>query len=185
MSMYKMMGFFLNEMCKSIEKTGRAPVKTLDGDVIIGQYGKLKMAMCYKGNFFFVVPENFQMFDASLYQQGPEFSRLSFQEANDYELIFGKKILHPKQDKVTLRSIVSADESHPDVFTKTVSYSETGERATVKYNTAYINEKFAGWMDCLSDYYGGQTYLTTDGRGAIVLRRTNGDLIAVALEVRI
>ena len=183
MSMYKMMGFFLNEMCKSIEKTGRAPVKTLDGDVFVGQFGKLKMAMCYKSIFFFVVPENFQMFDASLYQQGPEFCNLSFQEANDYELIFGKKILHPKQDKVTLRSIVSADESHPDIFVR--MFNEAGATVTVKSNVAYINEKFAGWMDCLTEYYGGQTYLTTDGKGAIVLRRTNGDLIAVALEVRI
>lgn len=183
MSMYKMMGFFLNEMCKSIEKTGRAPVKTLDGDVFVGQFGKLKMAMCYKGNFFFVVPENFQMFDASLYQQGPEFSKLSFQDSDDYELIFGKKILHPKQDKVTLRSIVSSDESHPDIFVR--KFNEAGALVTVKSTVAYINEKFAGWMDCLTEYYGGQTYLTTDGKGAIVLRRTNGDLIAVALEVRI
>lgn len=183
MSMYKMMGFFLNEMCKSIEKTGRAPVKSLDGDVFIGQFGKLKMAMCYQGNFFFVVPENFQMFDASLYQQGPEFSALSFQEA--HEVWFnGKKMLHPTNCKVTLREIESAHQEAPNVFRR-IRVNPDNTREVIAYDKAYINEKFAGWMDCLSDYYGGQTYMTTDGKGAIVLRRTNGDLIAVALEVRI
>ena len=175
---YKMIGGFLQDMCKYIQKHGRPCVRAhdLDGDVFIGQYGKLKMVFCYKGEFFFVVPENFQMFDASLYQQGPDFSNMKWDAR--YLVHFLGVRSHPVQPKKLLREIISADETDKDIFRYK---TKDGEEFR---SIGFIQEKYAKWLETLDAYYGHMTEIAVDGRGAVVLRRVNGDLIAVALEVR-
>lgn len=178
---YKMIGGFLQDMCKYIEKHGRPCVRAhdLDGDVFIGQYGKLKMVFCCKGEFFFVVPENFQMFDASLYQQGPDFANLFRSSDMKYTLHMRGLRSHPTQPKKLLREIVSADETDKDIF------RYRNANGFEYRNIGFIQNKYAKWFECLDEYYGHMTELVTDGTGVCMLRRVNGDLIAVVLEVRI
>lgn len=176
--MYKMMSFFLNDVFKHIDKAGSLPVRSNDkrGDVFVGYYRKEdlrkdKVVFCYRGEMFFIPPDEFQIFEPPMYRLGPHFSALDFGQV--FECRFsGNRRLH-SNGKTILREIVSIHDEAPKIFTKE------------PYDTAYIQDKYAGWLEELSDYYGGQTELWTDGRGAFTLLRTNGDVIAVALEVRI
>ena len=178
--MYNMMSQFLKDVFKHIDKAGSLPVRANDkrGDVFIGYIKDLdKMVLCYRSEMFFVPPDAFQIFDSPMYRLGTNFSALNF--GKRFECRFsGNKVLH-SNGKTVLREIVSVESKELNIFSK-----ESGIRR-VHYDKAYMQDKYARWFEELSDYYGGQTELWTDGRGTFSLVRTNGDLIAVALEVRI
>lgn len=174
--MYKTIGFFIQDILKSIEKTGRLPVRAHDGkDVFMGHF-KQKACVCYRGEFFIVLPEAYQIFKEE-YMLGPDFGALGF--TGDSEICFTCVRSHPKDNKKMLREIVSTHDEAPMIFTRKTA------NGVARFDKAYIQDKYAKWMEDISAYYGNMTELVTDGHGAIVLKRVNGDVLAVALEVRI
>ena len=178
--MYKMMSFFLNDVLKHIDKAGNLPVRANDkrGDVFIGYFQQTdKLALCYRGEMFFVLPDEFQIFNPP--QCGlTDFGMLGGKLQHQCRFSVNKRLLHPN-GKTVLQEIVSIHDEAPNIFSR----GPINER--VYYDKAYIQEKYAKWLEELSDYYGGQTELWTDGLGMFTLLRTNGDVIAVVLEVRI
>ena len=175
--MYKTIGFFIQDILKSIEKTGRLPVRAGEGkDVFIGHYIN-KACVCFRGEFFMVLPKASQIFQEEEYMLGPDFGALGF--SGDSEVCFTCVRSHPTDNKKMLREIVSTHDEAPMIFTR-----KTKDGAA-RYDKAYIQDKYAKWMEDISAYYGNMTELVTDGHGAIVLKRVNGDVLAVAMEVRI
>ncbi|MBP5410818.1 MAG: hypothetical protein J6Y26_02795 [Lachnospiraceae bacterium] len=174
--MYKTIGFFIQDILKSIEQTGRLPVRAHDGkDVFMGHF-KDKACVCYRGEFFMVLPEAYQIFKPE-YELGPDFGALGF--TGDSAIRFQGVRSHPSDNKKMLREIMAASETFTEIFTR-----ETAD-GVKRFDRAYIQDKYAKWMEDISAYYGNMTELVTDGHGAIVLKRVNGDTLAVAMEVRI
>lgn len=174
--MYKTIGFFIQDILKSIEKTGRLPVCAGENkDVVIGHF-KHKACVCYRGEFFMVLPEAYQIFKPE-YELGPDFGALGI--SGDSEIRFQGVRSHPTNNKKMLREIMATSETLTEIF---IRKTKDGVK---RYSTAYIQDKYAKWMEDISAYYGNMTELVTDGHGAIVLRRVNGDTLAVAMEVRI
>ena len=174
--MYKTIGFFMQDILKSIEKTGRLPIRAHDGkDVFMGRFGD-KACVCYRGEFFMVLPEAYQIFKPE-YECGPDFGALGY--TGDSYIRFQGVRSHPTNNKIMLREIMSSSETLTEIFTR-----KTAD-GVKRFDRAYIRDKYAKWMEDISAYYGNMTELITDGHGAIVLRRVNGDVLAVALEVRI
>lgn len=173
--MYKTIGFFIQDILKTIEQTGRLPVRAHDGkDVFMGHF-KDKACVCYRGEFFMVLPEAYQIFKPE-YELGPDFGALGY--TGDAFVTFQGVRSHPTDNKKMLREVVNATDC-PGIFRR-----RKGDGVEC-YDTAHIQDKYAKWMEDISAYYGNMTELVTDGHGAIVLRRVNGDTLAVALEVRI
>lgn len=180
--MYNMMSQFIKDLFKYSQKYGRLPSKSHGSinDVFMGSYNE-KPVFCYRGEFFFVVPEVFNIFDKSIYQTGPIFSNLKYD--GDLPVAFDGVVSHPTDAKKLLRRVQSSDHDVTAIFKRKVS--KDGTRMTEYFSIAFIQDKYAKWFETLDAFYGHMTELVTDGNGAIVLKRTNGDLIAVALEVRI
>ena len=174
--MYKTIGFFIQDILKSIEQTGRLPIRAHDGkDVFMGHF-KDKACVCYRGEFFMVLPEAYQIFKPE-YELGPDFGALGF--FGDAVIRFQGVCSHPKDNKKMLREIMATSETRTEIF---IRNTKDGVK---RYNTTYIQDKYAKWMEDISAYYGNMTKLVTDGHGVIILQRVNGDVLAVALEVRI
>lgn len=181
--MYNMMSQFMKEAFKYAQKQGRWPTRAHDlGDVFMGSYCKQKPAFCYRGEFFFVVPDCFDVFDKSLYQLvGPDFGNLAFN--GDLPVAFDGIVSHPSDKKKLLRRVQSADHDNMEIFERRVTTD--GISKTEHRSIAFIQDKYAKWFETLDAFYGHMTELVTNGKGAIVLKRVNGDVIAVTLEVRI
>ena len=180
--MYNMMSQFMKEAFKYAQRHGRWPVRAHDlGDVFMGSYNKQKPCFCYRGEFFFVIPDCFDVFDKSMYMAGPDFGALNFN--GDLPVTYGGIVSHPSNNKKLLQNVQSADPDNMEIFERRVTTD--GISRTEHRSVAYIQDKYARWFDVLDTFYGHMTELVTDGKGTIVLKRVNGDVIAVALEVRI
>lgn len=174
--MYKTIGFFIQDILKSIEKTGRLPVRAGENkDVFMGHYIN-KACVCYRGEFFMVLPDAYQIFKEE-YMLGPDFGALGF--SGDSSIRFQGVRSHPTDNKKMLREIMATSETLTEIFTR-----KTAD-GVKRFDRAYIQDKYAKWMEDISAYYGNMTELVTDGHGVIVLQLVNGDVLAVALEVRI